>query len=251
MLSFCVFASVATAEPTGLPVVRIATGEHEPFTSQLRDDGGLINAIVAAAFLRAGYQAKFDYLPWQRALATTQAGVYHASSYWAYKEQRKLYFLHSEPLVYGGSVLISLKGEPQYTDLDELSGKVVGAVRGYTYNEAFWLRGEQGEYKIELVNTDLQNFKKLLVGRIDALLIDYSVAQTLIYSQLSAEERAMLQVPRHFVMTASVHLLIGKQIESAQTLLQAFNHGLAIIKSNGEYLAITARYPDVPIAVVE
>ncbi len=237
-LSLLIVSNQSAAES-----ITIASGEHPPFTSQYRDDEGLINAIVKASFAAVETEVSFRYLPWQRALNSSRVGSYVATSYWAIKSERQEHFFHSEPLWYGGSVLVSLNSTGEFTSLASLKGKVVGAVRGYTYTEDFWLNGDKGLYEIEEVNSDLQNLKKLFAKRIDAFLIDRVAATTLINRYLSPQQRAVLCISNNDVMSSSVHLLISRKTEGAAKLLKSFNRGLATIVNNGQYQQIADRYP--------
>ncbi|MEE1674760.1 transporter substrate-binding domain-containing protein [Agarivorans aestuarii] len=237
-LSLLIVSSQSIAES-----ITIASGEHPPFTSQYREDGGLINAIVKASFTAGETEVSFRYLPWQRALVSSQVGSYAATSYWAFNAERQQFFLHSEPIWYGGSVLVSLNSTGELNSLASLKGKVVGAVRGYTYSDEFWLNGKKGLYQIEVVNSDLQNLKKLFAKRIDALLIDRVAATTLINRYLSPQQRAVLCISNKDVITSSVHLLISRKTEGATKLLESFNRGLAKIVNSGQYQLIADRYP--------
>ncbi|WP_221075094.1 substrate-binding periplasmic protein [Agarivorans aestuarii] len=235
LLWFC--AEVSAQELT------IATGEHPPFTSHYLNDHGFINAVIKAAFKTSNIHVKYRYLPWQRALSASQAGTYSATSYWAKKQQRNSHFLHSDPLWYGGSVLVSLSKNGEYNSLSSLQGKVIGAVRGYTYSEEFWQLGKEEKYEIQEVNSDLQNLKKLLAGRIDAFIIDNVAASVLIKNQLTPYQQAAISVSKNYIITASVHLLISRKTHRADLLLKSFNKGLQQIVSNGTYHKISLRYP--------
>ncbi|MPW29852.1 hypothetical protein F9L16_12720 [Agarivorans sp. B2Z047] len=57
-LSLLVVSNQSAAES-----ITIASGEHPPFTSQYRDDEGLINAIVKASFAAVETEVSFRYLP--------------------------------------------------------------------------------------------------------------------------------------------------------------------------------------------
>lgn len=80
-------------------------------------------------------------------------------------------------------IIFTRKGSQAITQLSDLEGLTIGAVRGYSYGQA----ESNKNIKIQYVNNEMQNIKKLLSGRIDAIIGDN--ASTVSAIQNSNEEQ--------------------------------------------------------------
>ncbi len=65
-------------------------------------------------------------------------------------------------------IVFTKKGRQSISQLTDLEGLTVGAVRGYSYGQI----EENKNINIQYVNSDIQNIKKLISGRVDAILGD-------------------------------------------------------------------------------
>ena len=86
------------------------------------------------------------------------------------EREEKYYF--SEPYVYSGAQIIVKKGNDTIKSFDDLKGKKVGVDLGSNYEKIVKDKDENTEIKIlTYQNTDAA-FNELLLGRIDAVVID-------------------------------------------------------------------------------
>ncbi len=80
-------------------------------------------------------------------------------------------------------IVFTREGSQSISQLSDLEGLTVGAVRGYSYGQV----EENKNINIQYVNSDIQNIKKLVSGRVDAILGDsastVSAIETLGYSK--------------------------------------------------------------------
>lgn len=67
-----------------------------------------------------------------------------------------------------------------WATLDDLRGKRIGVVRGYVNEEHFDREAAEGRLRIEAVNDDLGNLRKLKAGRLDLVVIDARVFESLL-----------------------------------------------------------------------
>ena len=81
-------------------------------------------------------------------------------------------------------IVFTIKDKHSITQLSELEGLTVGAVRGYSYGQI----EKNKNINIQYVNNDLQNIKKLLTGRIDAIIGDSTSTVFAIKNSQYAEE---------------------------------------------------------------
>ncbi|MDZ5253047.1 ABC transporter permease subunit [Clostridium sp. LIBA-8841] len=86
------------------------------------------------------------------------------------EREEKYYF--SEPYVYSGAQIIVKKGNDSIKSFDDLNGKKVGVDLGSNYEQIVKDKDKNGDIKvITYQNTDAA-FNELLLGRIDAVVID-------------------------------------------------------------------------------
>lgn len=75
-------------------------------------------------------------------------------------------------------IVFTMKDQQLITQHSDLEGLIVGAVRGYSYGQI----ENNKNINIQYVNNDIQNIKKLLSGRIDAIIGDDTSTVTAIKS---------------------------------------------------------------------
>ena len=77
---------------------------------------------------------------------------------------------YSDSLLEETAVWFHLKGTQfDWKKLEDMAGLRIGAVRGYTYTKRFYELIEQGVLQVEFVADDEQNYRKLMLGRIDVV----------------------------------------------------------------------------------
>ena len=67
------------------PVLQIATGELAPYATTLRPDNGIALSVVQEAFQIQGFDVRYTFLPWSRALAEAKVGKWDGTAYWGKK----------------------------------------------------------------------------------------------------------------------------------------------------------------------
>lgn len=234
---FCLLLT-AVEVTVGAEIVRITTGEWPPYMSENLKHGGLSNHVISEAFKLEGYSVEFAFFPWKRAFEAAKSGdKYHATSYWYRSPEREKLFIYSEPLQIDKNVFFYRKDNPleHWETLDDLKGKRIGAVAGFTYTKEFWDAQKSGKLQIETASSEELNIRKLWKGRIDIFPTGPLVGQMIIRELFGPEalERAAFHPKPLLAVTG--HLLISKKTEHANELVEAFNRGLAKLKENGRY----------------
>ena len=223
----------ASAEET----ITIATLEYFPWTGKDLRFNGFINHVITEAFQRRGYAVKFTYLPWKRGLTETKNGKYAALSYVYLSKDREKEFYLSGPISVEKIVLFYLKSNPirDWKTLDDLKNYKFGATRGYTYTKEFWDAAESKRLNVDLTNSDLQNLKKLLAGRIDifpsGLVNGYSILQK---EFVESTSNLLSFHPKPLSKTTG-HLAFTRSRKNSENFLRIFNQGLAELKKEGLY----------------
>lgn len=229
--SFIVFS--ASAEE----IITISALEYSPWTGKDLKFNGFVNHVISEAFQRKGYSVKFTYLPWKRAVIKTKNGKYSALSYVYFSKDRAKEFYLSNPISVEKIVFFHLKSNPMkdWKTLDDLKDYKFGATRGYTYTKEFWKAAESKRLKVDVIDSDKQNFKKLFVGRIDifpsGLVNGYSILQ----KEFHDSKSHLLTYPPKPLSKTTGHLAFTRSRKNSENLRQIFNQGLAELKEEGLY----------------
>jgi len=133
-----VFFNAVLAQQVSAKTITAAADSFPPFVDEGNPTGGLSMEVIRAAYKTQGHEVKIHYVPWARALAGVESGIYDIVPDMWFSEARSKQFLFSTPYISTTVRFIKLKGDPfQYTGIESLKGKTIGVVRGYDYNEAF------------------------------------------------------------------------------------------------------------------
>jgi len=87
---------------------------------------------------------------------------------WQHIPKDKSEIIVSDNIWLKSIIIFTRKGEQVITQHADLEGLTIGAVRGYSYGQI----EKDKNIKIQYVNSDEQNIKKLLSGRVDAIIGD-------------------------------------------------------------------------------
>ena len=200
-------------------------------------DSGFVNHVITEAFQRRGYTVRFIYLPWQRAVTETIDGKYSALSYVYWSKDRENEFYLSDPISEEQIVLFHLKKNAikDWETLDDLKNYRFGATRGYTYTREFWEAAESKRLNVDVTDSDKQNFKKLLVGRIDIFPSGLVNGYSLLQKEFNPEIPRLLSFHAKPLSKTSGHLAFTKRRQNSEILRRIFNQGLAQLKKEGLY----------------
>ena len=230
-------SSLMVHNASAAEIITIATLEYAPFTGKNLKFNGFVNHVIAEAFQRKGYSVKFAYLPWKRAVLETKNGQYAALSYVYLSKDRETEFFVSDPISEEKIVFFHLKSNPiqDWENLADLKNYKIGATRGYTYTQEFWQAVDSKRLKVEITDSDSQNFKKLLAGRIDIFPSGLANGYSLLKKEFPASKFQLITFhPKPLAQTTG-HLAFSRSRKNSANLLQMFNQGLAELKQEGLY----------------
>lgn len=154
--------------------LRLVCDLWPPYQYKVGDDiTGFSTEMVREVYASMGITTEqITPYPWKRAIAIVEHG--HADGLFSanYTEDRKTFAWYpEEPLFQAPWVIWTRKGDI-ITSLEDLKGKRVGVVMGYSYTPEFWQFIET-YCSVEKVSLDETNFKKLEFGRLDATVAEY------------------------------------------------------------------------------
>ena len=155
--------------------ITVATsGTYYPFTFL---EGGELKGFEVDVWneigKRLGYDVEFKTASFSGLFGMLESGKVNtiANQITVTPEREEKYYF-SEPYVYSGAQIIVKKGNDSIKSFDDLKGKKVGVDLGSNYEKIVKDKDENNEIKIlTYQNTDAA-FNELLLGRIDAVVID-------------------------------------------------------------------------------
>lgn len=186
------FITTALSQEASNSVV-FAVGEWPPFISEIENGYGIHPRLVTRAFEDAGYKVTYDFMPWQRAAASTKAGQYVATFPWQRTAEREKDFLISQrPLGPNRSVAYYDESRfPEGIEGDTIlemadAGYSFVSVRSYVHSTVLAEYGAD----LHIVSNSELAWKMLDRGRIDLYIDNELVGDTESEEFLGAERAA-------------------------------------------------------------
>ena len=226
--------TMATADP--LP--RLVCDIWPPY--QVETPGGVSGMsveIVKSVYSRLGFtQVKTRAFPWKRALDAVRFHEADALFSANYTEERAVYLRYPEEPLFDSPWVVWTKRGAGIQTLDDLKGKTVGVVLGYSYTPEFW--DFIGTYcNVEEIHNDLINFKKLGLDRLDATVAEYGNGLSL------AREVNPDIVPVRDIEIKRDGLYIAFDRETiSEEFVKRFSDELKAFKQTDEYTRIREKY---------
>lgn len=225
------FSPLALAEQ----VVRIGTGEWAPYVDQQRSDKGAMARLVRAVFADAGYQAKFEFYPWDRNVLKLQQGSLDAVMPYICTAPRRAFSDCSAPMVRGEVVLFHRKElDFDWQQIEDLQKFRIGTTLGYAYGPQFDEAHRAGKLQIFQNGKEDTSFRLLDLGRIDLHPQDRAVGYAMLQRLLSAEARAQITHHPRSLSNEPLHMLFRKDDARADELREAFNRSLRKFAERGD-----------------
>ncbi|WP_417820170.1 substrate-binding periplasmic protein [Terasakiella sp.] len=200
------------------------------------DHQGIDIDIIEAAFAVDGYDVDFNFYPWKRALETARIGQIDGLCGCNFRPERNKEFIYSEK-VGDISLGVFLKNDSplaKITDLKQLSGLIVGAVRDYAPHKKLQ---EYEDIKVVDGNDERQLLRLLQAGRIDAI---YTFRDVIYYRMAQDNNKAAIRYDE--LNSEPYYLCFSRNGAQSTQIIRHFNRGLQTIKTNGIYQSIWKKY---------
>lgn len=199
--------------------------------------------VIKAVFAELKIPVTLELMPWNRCLKMVENKLADAILDASITSERKE-FLHfpDEPVSKGVTVIFKKKGHHiPFTDLNDLDNLNVGAISGYSYCDEI----DRSPFfkQVKRVASLDQNFKKLLLGRIDVLIevdsVGYFAAKSLgISDQIEV-------IPNANYCQSGSYLAFSKK-PGHEKLATRFGQALRNFKTTDNYRQILQRYDITP-----
>ncbi len=204
-------------------------------------DIDLLNIVTQ----RMNCSTEFLRIRWIAHLERLKDGSLDLAASASWSKERASYVHFSEPYrkeEVGFFIRKEDVGKYNFKGLKDIAGSsfVLGATLGYYYGEEFeeLLKKKSFKNNIELVEDNLNNFKKLAAKRIDGFLMDKIPA-----FNLMGQVNPSLQIAIHpmEIYSCDIHVLFSKNSVPLKTV-HKFNEVLRQIKQEGVYDKILNKY---------
>jgi polar amino acid transport system substrate-binding protein len=212
---------------------------YPPFVDPKNPQDGLALEIIRAAYKTQGHEVKMVFMPWARAEKGVTEGTYDVLAATWHTEARAKVLAFSTPYSASTIKFIKRKGDPfEYTGLDSLKNKRVGAVRGYAYGDS--LANPSSFFRDDVVDF-ATNIRKLLVNHIDLTLEDEIVAKFTL-SREFPEAQGKFEFSKNALSRNLLYITAGLKNPHHADLIGSFNNGFDRIKANGILDGIYQKY---------
>jgi polar amino acid transport system substrate-binding protein len=186
--------------------LRVVTSSYPPYQGQELPGGGVFDNLAMKVLREAGYKVELVYRPWTRAIKEAKDGEADAILGVWKNDERKQWLEFSPPLVENSLVILCMAKNPECKGSPNLKGKHLGLALGYSYPQA--IRESQATFEYE--QTEETNFKKLLSGRIQYMVVDRSVGYYFM-QQRNLRYEVDIRALRPSVATQNLHIGFSKQ----------------------------------------
>ncbi|MCG8685385.1 MAG: transporter substrate-binding domain-containing protein [Desulfobacterales bacterium] len=221
--------------------VILSNGEWAPYLGKNLKNGGPTSDAVAQAFKAVGVEVEYKWYgeSWKRAYHDALAGKkVQGTLVWSKKPEREKEMHYSEGMLIPGqkTVFFHLKDKAfDWKTIDDLKGLKIGGRLGYTYGEDFDNAAKDGVFRLEEADKEIVNFKKLLAGRLDLVVVSEDIGNELLKKEMPADKSALITYHDTPVRVTGYHLLLTKALPENEALMKKFDEGLKKLMADGTF----------------
>lgn len=233
-IALCLLLTLSSAAGAA-EKMRFSVGDFPPYFDKAMSTQGVIAVVFKAAMAAEGVEVEYDFLPWARALEYAKDGTSSGSPGWTKTPERDVDFLFSEPFVNCVDGVFFLKDKPiAFSSVADFRGLRIGVINKLTYGKDFAEAQARNDFKTEIAPASENLLKMLLAGRVDAVILNRSVAAQEMSALPAADVERLGSADTPFLLKPW-RLAVGKRNPEAQKIINTFNAGLVKIQRNGTY----------------
>lgn len=156
-------------------------------------------------------------------------------------DERKEKYYFSNPYVYTGAQIIVRKGNPEnIKSFDDLKGKTVGVDLGSNYEQIIKDKDTKNQIKV-ITYQGTASYNELLMGRIDALVIDK------ISAICEINDKGLELEPAGDVIESVENAFPFKKNEKNKQLVEEVNKAIEDMKNDGTFKELSEKYLDTDV----
>ncbi len=136
----------------------------------------------------------------------------------------------------GRTVFFHLKSYSfDWNTLDDLKDIPIGATIGYNYSDKFEAAEKAGRIEVQRVPKEVQNFNKILKGRINIFASNLDAGYALLNKHFPLNQVQLFTYHPKALKITHLCLAFSKKIERNTRLLKLFNKRLKLMKDSGKF----------------
>jgi polar amino acid transport system substrate-binding protein len=201
---------------------------------------GYSTELIRAIYQRMGIPIEsIKAYPWKRALQILETN--HAEALFSanHTTDRDVFARYPDEILFESPWLIWSKNPNGIKSLDDLVSKRIGVVQGYSYTPEFW-DFIQTYCEIEAVTNDVINFKKLAIGRLDAVVAEHGNG---LYLLKTLQLKGIVPSEDIVIKKDGLHIIFNRANVS-ESFVRDFSNELRAFKQTQEYKALRFKYFD-------
>lgn len=216
--------------------------DYCPNTCADPDRPGYMIEIARAVLEPQGYEVTYKLMGWARAIEETRTGRYAAVVGGSAEEFAGLVW--SGPVGLWRVAGATRRGQSFDPESSSLDGLVLGAIKGYHYNDRIdehIARYGSDPHRVQFASGDdalLQNLRRLVGGRLDVVVDDPNVLRFVLSSAGMAD--AVELTPA--VTAIPLGIGFSPALPQAGELARLLDEGITRLRREGRLAAILARY---------
>ncbi len=224
--------------------ITLTLGDYPPLAMMSGRPAGLETDIVRESFRLSDVDVDFVEVPNNRAIAGLLKGLYDASYGWAHSPERDAKLLYSSKPIFLLRVVFFQKnnGEIMWNSLQDLGHYRIGVTLGDYYSDEFETLKSSGKLFTDPASSDVDNFKKLLLDRIQLFPMDQDAGQYALKKYFSKEDRQKIIFQRKALSVVPVYLVIRRDLGQAKELRDRFDRGFQQLIDSGRYQKMVDMY---------
>lgn len=199
---------------------------------------GLYPVLLTAIFNKMGVPAKIEAYPWKRALDMGKKGGVGIGGIYKNDERLKI-FDYSEAL-FSEKLVLFINKEKQFnfTSVQDLAGKKVGIILGWSYGEDFDTALKNKTFSVDEAKSDISNLKKVSIGWLDCAVAIELAGQKIMAEEKLEDTVIISQTP---VAINDTYLVFAKS-QNKTPLIKQFNTTLTGMKKDGSFDRIVGSF---------
>lgn len=233
VVTVLILSLIAGPVPADDDRIVTATLNWEPFYGEDLERRGFFTAITNAAFERAGYEVRNDFIPWARAMKDTKEGYRDVLQGAYYSEEREREYYVSD-VVYEAEVgLVARRdlGITRFASLRDLQGYTIAVGRGFAHSQEF----DEADYLDKEAVDDHPQLavRQLFADRVDMVAGGIPAILHEITEQGYDLDNVVVVEPP--LVVNPLHNMVSHNHPRGEELITDFNRGLAAIREDGTY----------------
>jgi len=218
------------AQPVGASAsrrVHVAVCEWPPFSTRNTESGGIVLALMREALATQGYVLDADVLPWKRAIDVAEHDTSVIGFGPTYDVDLLDGFFQTAAIASSPIGFAELKDKPiAWRDFSDLAPYRIGVTLGYRYTNDF--DAALKKLDADVAPSDELSLRKLVAGRVDAVVIDYNAMLYLLDHDpvLRASKETIVFNP-HILATKDISFTFRDTAEGhlvASALMEGLKH---------------------------